>query len=81
MDKQLFSCGIFIDLKKAFDMVDHDILVQKLQYYGFHGLVNNWFSLYLKNRTQTTQIGHYRSSKVNISCRILQGSVLGQFCI
>ena len=73
----LFSCGIFIDLTKAFDTVDHDILPQKLQYYGFRRLVNNWFSSYLKNRTQTTQIGHYISSKVKISCGIPQGSVLG----
>ena len=77
MDNKLFSCAIFIDLKKAFDTVDHEILLQKLQYYGFRGLINNSFSSYLKNRTQTTQIGHYIFSKVNIGCGISQGSVLG----
>ena len=56
MDKGLFSCGIFLDLKKAFDTVDHNILLGKLQYYGFRGIINNWFSSYLSERKQTTEI-------------------------
>ena len=54
MDKRLFSCGVFIDLKKAFDTVDHAILLDKLNDYGFHGIINKWFSSYLQDRTQTT---------------------------
>ena len=56
MDKRLFSCGVFIDLKKAFDTVDHKILLDKLNYYGLRGIDNQWFSSYLTNRTQTTEI-------------------------
>jgi retron-type reverse transcriptase len=59
MNKKLFSCGVSIDLKKAFDTVDHNILLNKLNYYGFRGIVNDWFSSYLKNRTQTTQVGQH----------------------
>ena len=56
MDKRLFSCGVFIDLKKAFDTVDHKILLAKLNYYGFRGIDNQWLSSYLTNSTQTTEI-------------------------
>ena len=54
MNQQLLSFGIFIDLKKAFDTVDHNNLLDKLNHYGFPGLINDWFSSYLKNRVQTT---------------------------
>ena len=77
MDKKLFSCGVFIDLKKAFDTVNHNVLLDKLNYYGFRGIVNQWFSSYLSNRTQSTEIGSHISSKLNINCGVPQGSVLG----
>ena len=64
MDKRLFSCGVFVDLKKAFDTVDHHILLQKLKHYGFRGIVNDWFSSYLNGRTQTTQIDSHISGKI-----------------
>ena len=77
MSQGLFSCGIFIDLKKAFDTVDHDILLSKLYHYGFRGIVSEWFASYLKNRVQTTQISEHISSKAKITCGVPQGSVLG----
>lgn len=52
MDRRLYSCGIFIDLKKAFDIVDHRILMGKLYFYGFRGVLHNWFLSYLTGRKQ-----------------------------
>lgn len=77
MDKRLFSCGIFIDLKKAFDTVNHGILLNKLEHYGFRGIINDWFSSYLNNRTQTTELKCHISNKAAITCGVPQGSVLG----
>ena len=54
MEAGLSSCGVFIDLKKAFDKVDHTILLCKLSKYGIGGVINDWFASYLTNRTQTT---------------------------
>ena len=76
IDKKLFLCGVSIDLK-AFDTVNHTILLDKLNYYGFLGIVNQWFSSHLSNSTQTTKIGSRTSTKLNINCKVPQGSVLG----
>ena len=62
MDRRLYSCGIFIDLKKAFDTVDHRILLGKLYFYGFRGVLHNWFLSYLTGRKQTTEVGGRISS-------------------
>ena len=77
MNQRLLFCGVFIDLKKAFDTVYHEILLNKLNHYGFRGIIIDWFSSYLNNRTQTTQVGQHISDKAIITCCVPQGSVLG----
>ena len=65
-------CGVFIDLKKAFDTFDHNILLDKLNFYSFHGLINQWFPHYLNNRTQPTQIADHISNKAIIKFGVPQ---------
>jgi len=71
----LYSCGVFIDLKKAFDTVDHIILLCKLSHYGIRGIIN--FALYLTDTTQTTQVEASISTKGKLLFGVPQGSVLG----
>ena len=74
----MYSCGIFIDLKKAFDTVYHLILLQKLGHYGVRGVTNNWFASYLLGRQQITQIGNKIISKKEVILSgVPQGLVLG----
>ena len=58
LDKNKFCARVFVDLKKAFDTVDHHILVQRLEHYGIRGVANEWFSSYVKNRAQFASIGN-----------------------
>ena len=77
LDKNSFACGIFIDLQKAFDTVDHTLLLHKLCHYGVRGIENAWFKSYLSNRRQFTSINGTNSVENNIKHGVPQGSVLG----
>ena len=77
LDKGYIGCGIFVDLQKAFDTVDHEILLSKLDYYGIRGISNNWFKSYLSNRKQFVSINGYDSELAEINCGVPQGTVLG----
>ena len=74
MDKRLFTCRIFIDLKKGFDTVNHQILLNKLHHYGFRGIINNLFESFLCNRSQTLEINKQLSDAALISNGVPQGS-------
>ena len=77
LDKGCITFGIFIDLRKAFDTLNHSILIQKLNHYGIRGLPLQWFKSYLSSRQQTVSVGNYCSSRKNITCGVPQGSILG----
>ena len=79
IEKQEKVYIIFLDFAKAFDTVNHEILLAKLQYYGIRGSTLKWFESYLHNRRQFVKLSQDISYQKTISCGIPQGNVLGPF--
>ena len=77
IDKKKYGCGIFIDLRKAFDTVNHNILLNKLEHYGIRGTALLWFKSYLSNRIQYVFHNGESSKPQLITSGVPQGSVLG----
>ena len=77
MDTGKYTALVFIDLKKAFDTVDHDILLKKMQEYGISGIEHAWFTSYLQDRRQLCRVNGVSSRIEEIHCGVPQGSCLG----
>ena len=77
IEKGEYALGIYLDLKKAFDTVNHKILLSKLDHYGFRGHVNKFIQSYLSDRKQFTIVNNVPSNTRSINMGVPQGSVLG----
>ena len=77
IDEKKIGCGIFIDLKKAFDTVNHDILLQKLEHYGIRDVALSWFESYLTGRKQYVHLNGVNS----VTNDIVVGSLRGRFWV
>ena len=77
IDNGLINVGVFLDFRKAFDTVDHTLLLKKLDTAGIRGIINNWFDSYLKYRKQYVQLGDEVSPHQMITRGVPQGSILG----
>ena len=73
--KKYLTLGLFIDVSKAFDSINHDILLSKLEYYGIRGVANSWLHSYITNRFQYTESANSSS----LLCLITAGVPLGSF--
>ena len=77
LERGEYTIGIFLDFSKAFDTVNHRILLDKLNLYGIRGVANKWVESYLSNRKQFTSYNGSNSSINNVKCGVPQGSILG----
>ena len=77
LDRKEHAVGVFLDLSKAFDTVNHEILFDKLYHYGIPGLALEWVKSYFNERSQFVEYNGLRSTPHKICCRVPQGSILG----
>ena len=77
---KIYSACFFLDLRKAFDTVNHDLLIKKLEHFGFRGPCSGYMKSYYKNRKQYVHVDGYNSLSKSVSYGVPQGSILGPIC-
>ena len=77
IDSKNITVGVFIDLKRSFDIINHSILIRKLEFYEIRGKALSWVKSYLDNRKQYVHFDGVNSSLLKILCGVPQGSILG----
>ena len=81
MDEKMYTVGVFIDLKKAFDTIDHKLLIQKLQHFGIRGEPNMWLSSYLSDRSQFVNLDEINSDIYKVVCGVQKGLFYDLSCL
>ena len=77
LDEKKIPIAIFMDLSKAFDTIDHEILITKMEHYGITNLESKWFKSYLSDRKQYVEFNNTQSATEIITTGVPQGSILG----
>ena len=77
IDNSLINGVIFIDLKKAFDTINHNIIIRKLSNYGVDQKALRWFQSYLSNRSRKCSVNGHLSTASPITCGVPRGSIIG----
>lgn len=80
MDAKLYVSTVFLDFSAAFDVIDHNLQLDKLSAYGFTDCAVRWMNSYLTNRSQSVYFNGSFSSALGLDCRVPQGSCLGPLC-
>ena len=77
LENKKSTLGVFIDLSKAFDTINHEILSNKLYFYGVRGIAHQWIKSYLNDRMQYVYYDGCKSDTKEMTCGVPQGSILG----
>ena len=77
VDKGEYTIGVFLDLSKALDTVNHRILLKRLQHYGIRGIGLQWFTNYLQEKTQIVKYKQHRSAEMNVITGVPQRLIFG----
>ena len=77
LEDKTIACCILLDFEKAFDTVNHNILIRKLENFGIKDIPLEWFESYLNEHKQLLKINEVKSATLTIKCGVPQGSVLG----